>query len=497
MAAGRRRRGVGRDSVDTMVLPSALGRSRRVVLGVALASACVGVPNKEASTSSATMGDGDGTGMGGADFDGLVIEGAWDGDQADGRPVGDLNGDALDDIVVETHEGPVYVVFGRASSDVVELAELTAAEGVVISAELSTYEDLNATPAGDINGDGFDDVLLISSGYGGPVHVVFGGPGIASVDLEDLAPTAGRRLYSFFDDASWIEALGDVNGDGFDDLAVVHGHCCALQIDVIYGGADPKEVTAADLAAEVGGFIIGSFYWTEVAAGDINGDGFADILVQDMAQYQYHDALVHVIFGGPDLHGLDFWQSAEFDGFTITREGTAWFSVASGRDVNGDGRDDIVLVSGYSNAAAVVFGKEDMEPVALPGGPLSEGGFTISLDPPTDDLVTADLAPDLNGDGLAEVVLVVDRSDVNNAPRPDDRVHVVYGKADNEPVIAGGGEWGFSLDATPGGGVPGKFGGWAQVNGEGALDRMISAHEGEFEDPEHARVYVYFKETPD
>jgi hypothetical protein len=115
--------------------------------------------------------------------------------------------------------------------------------------------------------------------------------------------------------------------------------------------------STAELEAEAGGFIIGSFYWTAMAASDVNGDGFADILVEDRAQYQSHDARIHVIFGGLDLHGLDLSQPAAFDGFTITRDGAVEFSVGSGRDVNGDGRDDIVLVSTYTNDTVVLFGK--------------------------------------------------------------------------------------------------------------------------------------------
>ncbi|MCA9638796.1 MAG: VCBS repeat-containing protein, partial [Myxococcales bacterium] len=167
----------------------------------------------------------------------------------------------------------------------------------------------------------------------------------AALVLATAAPASAIETWTHNFAQSWashyVRATGDVNGDGFADLAVVEGHCCVLRIDVIYGAADPQEITVADLEAEIGGFIIDGFSSTQVAAADVNGDGINDLIIEASSsglEGVGEEVAAHVIFGGPDLHGLLFFEGdpATFAGFTISRSASDLIVVGGG-DVNGDG----------------------------------------------------------------------------------------------------------------------------------------------------------------
>lgn len=448
---------------------------------------------------------------------GFAICAAVEGDRAEGKPGGDVNGDGLADIIVETQGGPAYVVFGKTDTAPVYLAELTGDQGIVLD-DSSSDDNLVVIPAGDVNGDGFDDLFVgfeekfYAYGRGSDAYVVFGGPDVHDVDLAAPAPSEGVRLFAGEGAyVAWMEALGDVNGDGFADLAFIEGYCCSLDINVVFGAAEPKEVTEADVEAGVGGVVVARASWTDVAAGDINGDGIRDIVVEqigDSLEGAHHDGPLHVIFGGPDLHEVDLYGEFDdmtyeylppvLDGFTIFGPGGHWdFDIGTGADLDGDGLDDLALVIDIGSwngppEVVAVFGKEDTSPVALPTSLTEGAGFPISLE--LDDperRVEANLGPDLNGDGLADITLVVGNRAYDDARRKD-RAYVIFGKAGTEPVVAGEAGSGFAFDAAPPGETSGMFGGWAQVDGKGDFDLIVSAHEGGDEAPERARIFVYF-----
>src|SRR5262249_5108420 len=150
---------------------------------------------------------------------------------------GDVNGDGFDDLLIGAPQiysgGAAYVVFGHADgfSPTVDLTTLNGSNGfefvrddipVVVSSFGASVAD-----AGDINGDGFDDLIIgeDASDYApGRAFVLFGHAGGfgATVNLSSLNGTDGFRIVSAagINLGTSVSGAGDVNGDGFDDIIV-------------------------------------------------------------------------------------------------------------------------------------------------------------------------------------------------------------------------------------------------------------------------------------
>ena len=232
---------------------------------------------------------------------------------------GDVNGDGFADVVVGApyadagaygDEGISYVIFGKAdwSADATfDLATIDGTSGFSIEGGFgSGASGYTVGPAGDVNGDGFDDVVVTALydddgeySYGGAAYVVFGKAdwsATASVGLTSLDGTDGFRVQGDYDAASQIASArgaGDVNGDGFGDLVIGspidsgYGGYDAGAAYVIFGKADWTGTPLFGLAglAATDGFRLGGVAAYDQAgrsvdgAGDVDGDGFDDIVV--------------------------------------------------------------------------------------------------------------------------------------------------------------------------------------------------------------------------
>ena len=462
--------------------------------------------NKNGFGTTLDLADLDGSngfainGVGGADFSGVGVSSA-----------GDVNGDGLDDIIIGADaqglyfESDSYVVFGSDSgfSAEVELSALDGSNGFRIDAG-----GPNVSGAGDINGDGFADIVTgnirasPTDVFSGESYVILGtSDGFdASIDLATLDGTNGFRIAGVdqndFSGTS-VSSAGDMNGDGYDDVIigaenagpggasyVVFGKPSGFAADLDLSTLDGTNGFRLDGVQEFG--VSGS---SVSSAGDVNGDGLDDLVIGDfIADANGYDnaGQSYVVFGKAsgysasfDLSSLDGTNGFAVNGVFFTdRFG---FEVSGAGDVNGDGFDDIIFGAplvdfvGYENAgeAYVLFGKasgfdasvtlftpsgnndlDGTEGFAI-NGAVRQLGHTVSD------------AGDINGDGFDDVIVGTNSSGVNGES------YVIYGRAPTEAVTRVGG----AADQTISGGdfndTLSGLGGDDELNGGGGADRLL------------------------
>ncbi len=180
----------------------------------------------------------------------------------------DVTGDGVDDLVVGAGPGgpsTVVVIDGRTQAEVVRFLafEPTFTGGVYVA-------------AGDIDGDGKAEVIVSPDQGGGPVVAVYRGSALATGTATELVRYFGITDDSFRGGAR--PAVGDVNGDGVLDVVVSAGFLGGPRIQVWSGavlatGTKPSTSLANFFAFE-DTLRNGCF----VSAGDVNGDGFADLI---------------------------------------------------------------------------------------------------------------------------------------------------------------------------------------------------------------------------
>ncbi|GEM_PF-3400530 len=318
------------------------------------------------------------------------------------------------------------------------LSELDGSNGFIIDG-LSQNDRLarSVSNAGDVNGDGFDDFVLGTSDYGevsfrrepGINYVVFGGPGgvSPSLDLSSLDGTTGFRipgLDSESESGRVVGGGGDVNGDGFDDLVVSSpyantGDDDAGAVHVIYGrsSAFPPALLPEDLNGFDGFRIKGVNRSDNVGAaiaiaGDVNGDGVDDLIVNEGRFRRFDSSVTYVIFGRRAGFGaaLDLTTIDGTNGFRIDSADDV-LVVSGARDVNGDGLDDVVVGAPDDDHVYVVFGQTSGFSSILVTDDLDgSNGFRISQ-PAFGNLfdrafgVSVSSAGDINNDGLDDVVI--------------------------------------------------------------------------------------------
>ncbi|CAB5505862.1 hypothetical protein THERMOT_2233, partial [Bathymodiolus thermophilus thioautotrophic gill symbiont] len=437
---------------------------------------------------------------------GFVINGEnandWSGTSV--SSAGDVNGDGLDDLIVGAYKatpsetkskaGKSYVVFGKVDGVAVDLSTIASGTGgfVINGENTDDWSGSSVSSAGDVNGDGLDDLIVGAHNTGpmgeslaGKSYVVFGKKdNTTAINLSTIASGTGGFVIngeSANDYSGYpVSSVGDVNGDGLDDLIIgafradPDGRDQAGKSYVVFGKADGAAVDLSTIASGTGGFVINGESvldesgFSVSSAGDVNGDGLDDLIVgackATPSETKSKAGKSYVVFGKADGAAVDLSTIASGTGGFVINGESAWdesgFSVSTAGDVNGDGLDDLIVgvymakFDGKVQAGKsyVVFGKADGAAVDLSTIASGTGGFVINGENAGDySGYSVSSAGDVNGDGLDDLIIGAYGASPDGSGDKVGRSFVIFGKTDTTAVnladiSAAGGDIAHTID---------------------------------------------------
>ncbi|MBT3181177.1 MAG: hypothetical protein HN337_01570 [Deltaproteobacteria bacterium] len=321
--------------------------------------------------------------------------------------IGDVNGDKFEDIIVgapyyeddEIGTGgsdKVYIYFG--SSD---LSEKTTPD-VTLSAYDGDTGFGNVIGSGDFNNDGYDDILIgaqdtSSTVYTGSAYLFYGSESISD-------SSTPHTTYSTSDYLGSAIAVGDFNGDGVDDAVIgaedypsTYGHPGRAYL---YTGSTTGGLSKSPSLTFIGSSS-GEHMGTDAASGDLNGDGYDDIII-GAEQYRLDEnpsewaGRCYVFFGGADVDATaDFILQAD-------SEQSLGSNVASG-NLNGDEYQDLIVgaldYQDSRGAVYVIYGASSLS------GETTNADLLLTGENIDDAFGEALATGDLNGDGYLETII--------------------------------------------------------------------------------------------
>ncbi len=312
--------------------------------------------------------------------DGLSAEPDWQYESNNDSSVlgfssdgGDINGDGFNDIVIgslqwtgdQYNEGRIYLWYGSADG-----LSTTGPDWNLDFDQTYALLGSGVAMSGDINSDGYNDLFLSAKMWDNPepdegkVWLYWGSPdGPVASDWTWESDQEGA-IAGFP-----VNYAGDVNGDGFDDVLIGVNQYDHIEIDE--GKAVGFYGSATGLHSEPDWTAYGhqkkcNFgHWVD-GAGDVNGDGFDDVVVAALLyesdSAEFNEGRIFVFNGGPD--GID--TNYSWFGEINQAEANFGYSCAGAGDINGDGYDDVIGGAKYwtnpedgEGGAFVWFGSEE------------------------------------------------------------------------------------------------------------------------------------------
>lgn len=357
---------------------------------------------------------------------------------------GDVNKDGISDLVIGawgaySENGAAYVIFGKSgigSSGILAISSLNGANGFVITG-FPTYSEAGTAVSGggDINADGVADLVVGAPYFSsdtGTCYVIFGQTGIGNTGTFSVASLTGVNGFvvtgfpAGSEGGNLVRFVGDINADGVSDL-VVNNY-------VIFGKSGIGSSGSFSVSSLNGGngFVINGFSIPGAnnnvvnGAGDVNGDGIADLIVgapETPPCATFCTGASYVIFGQSGIGSSGVFSIFSLtgpNGFVITGfpgGGMAGYAVNGAGDINADGIADLVVgvpyfspCSGFycTGASYIIFGKPGLGSSGVLSVSSLTGlnGFSI-IGFPVDNFAGSGFSGigDFNGDGIADLLI--------------------------------------------------------------------------------------------
>ena len=416
---------------------------------------------------------------------------------------GDVNNDGYDDVIVGarnndaggTDAGRAYVYSGLDGTLMYTFTGEAAANWP------SLILTISVSGAGDVNNDGFADLIFgvytnnAGGNDAGRAYVFLGGPGPFPIDRAagdaDIIITGEAAVDVF---GSSVSSAGDVNNDGFDDVIVGApgqdaGGFNAGRAYVFFGGLGPfpSSIAAGDADIIITGETAVDLFGVSVSgAGDVNSDGLADVIVGA----NLHDAggfnagRAYVFISGPGPFPISI--AAGSADFIFTGEGANdefGYSVSGAGDVNNDSFDD-VIIGAYVNSTvdfragrAYVFSGQTGDTMYVITGQGEQDWFGVSVAG----------AGDINADGLDDVVVGAFQRDV---PGSNGRAYVFISGSGPFPISITAGDADL-VHIGQAGDQCWSVSGAGDVNSDGFADVIVGAFLNDAGGIDAGQAYVY------
>ncbi|HHN73943.1 MAG TPA: hypothetical protein ENK10_01815 [Acidobacteria bacterium] len=404
---------------------------------------------------------------------------------------GDVNGDGYSDVIVgaynydagQTNEGRAYVYHGSAAG--LSAAADWTAEGDQSESRLG----FAVATAGDVNGDGYSDVIVGADAYDSTLAnegraLVYHGSSSGLSTTADWTLDGGQVGVQL---GKAVATAGDVNGDGYADVVLGiplwdGGQVDEGQVRVFFGSSAGLSATADwTVGSEQAGAEFGDSVGT---AGDVNGDGYADLAIgaQRYSNGQSEEGKAYVFHGGAS------GPSATADWSVESNQADAWMgdSVFTAGDVNGDGYADLIVGArrydnGEANEGAAFVYHGSATGLATTANWSAESNQTGARFG-----VSVATAGDVDGDGYADVIV---GSYLENNPDVDEgRAYVYHGSAAGLSTTA---DWSVDneqLSSRMGYSVSGA----GDINGDGYADVLVGAYLYDGGETDEGRAYAYY-----
>ena len=436
--------------------------------------------------------------------------------------VGDVNGDGYDDFLIGAHQngvgaqGQVYLFFGKASGWAAD-TDLASADASFIGESFNAFAGFSVAAAGNVNGDGYDDILI--GAYGddgegigvntGQTYLILGKESGWTPDTNLSTANASFIGEAAGDESGYsVCSAGDVNNDGFDDILIgarksdgagndrgqtylILGKDTGWAHDTSLAGADASFIGEAD-SDESGSCVS--------PAGDVNNDNYDDFLIgaSKNDEIAVDAGQVYLIFGeetpgwGSDLSLTN--ADASFRGEAAGDElGT---SISSAGNVNGDVYDDFLIGASKNDEVAVDAGQ-----TYLILGRNTDWFMDLSI-------VTANAtfigevagdesgnavacAGDINGDGYDDLLIGASLNDESGVDAG--QVYLIYGKETSWSKLTSL----STVNASFKGENTGDQAGYAvasagDIDGDGGAEILIGAPKYDDTGTNEGKTYLFF-----